>query len=75
MNNQIPEVPLKFEKVSGEDCRVYHYPNGSTFMVEGVTGICVRPSGTHRLETKDGRKWIVASGWSAISITAAHWSL
>ncbi len=41
--------------------------------IEGVAAVCVRPSGTHRLNAK-GRLWIVAPGWDAIEIDADDWT-
>lgn len=40
---------------------VYALKGGGEFRttLENVTAVCVRPSGTHRLETADGRKHIV----------------
>ena len=57
-----------------EKSRTYHFKDGGTFCVRDVTAICVRPSGTHRLETLDGRKWIVPSGWYAIELDVAEWT-
>lgn len=57
-----------------ENSRTYHFPNG-TFKIENVHALAVSESGTHRLETGDGRKWIVPVGWMAIEIDAAEWTL
>ena len=48
--------------------RMYHFPDGKTFTLTDVTHLLARPSGTHRLQTSDGRKWIVAAGWLAIEL-------
>jgi hypothetical protein len=58
-----------------ERSRTYVFPGNEEFRVDGVTRICVRPSGSHRLETKDGLKVIVKAGWLAIKIVADDWSL
>lgn len=68
-------APLKFDLIAaGEKSRTYIFPTG-TVRVESVARICVRPSGGHRLETSDGRKFIVSAGWLAIEIEAEKWSL
>ena len=54
--------------------RTYLFPNGEEVTIDGVNAISVRPSGTHRLETTDGYKFIVNSGWLAIRIEADTWS-
>lgn len=63
-----------FQEIKNEDRRTYIYPDGQ-FTVEGVVRLLVRPSGTHRLETADGRKFIVAAGWLAIEVVAKDWSV
>lgn len=58
-----------------EKRRVYHFAGGEKIELENVTGVCVRFSGTHRLETADGRKWIVRTGWLAIELDMEAWTL
>jgi hypothetical protein len=58
-----------------ERSRTYHYADGRTLAMKDVRALCVRPSGTHRLETADGRKWIVAPGWVAIELDVDDWTL
>jgi hypothetical protein len=65
---------LVFSDVKGELKRTYIFPNGKIEVIN-VVRICVRPSGSHRLETAEGRKLIVAAGWNAIEVDAAEWSL
>jgi len=60
--------------VVGEKSRTYVFPSGR-YEVAGVTGVCVRPSGSHRLQLADGGKRIVAPGWLAIEVVAESWSL
>jgi hypothetical protein len=59
--------------VPAEPMRTYIYPNGAVSF-KMVNRVCVRPSGTHRLETLDGKKHIVQAGWLAITFEADHWS-
>lgn len=66
---------IDFSDVIGETRRVYLFPGGTAIKVDNVTRICVRPSGGHRLETSDGRKFIIAPGWLAIEVVADRWSL
>jgi hypothetical protein len=62
------------EITNGEKKRTYIFPNGK-LEVLNVARICVRSSGTHRLETSDGQKWIVPTGWIGILVEADTWSL
>jgi hypothetical protein len=73
MNQEIG-APLEFAELKGEAFRRYHFPNG-VFTVENVIGLCIRPSGTHRLNTADGRKFVVPTGWLAIEVGAESWSV
>lgn len=59
---------------NGERRRIYTYANGSTFTVENVSDVAISKSGNHRLNTKDGRKFIVMAGWIAIEVDADFWS-
>lgn len=56
-----------------EKSRTYHYA-GHSLTIQNVTAVCVRSSGTHRLETADGRKWIVNAGWLAIELDVPEWT-
>ncbi len=63
---------MKFQPVE-EQKRTYIFPSGEVSF-DDVTSICVRPSGTHRLNTADRRKVIVPNGWLAIVIESkAPW--
>jgi hypothetical protein len=57
-----------------EKKRTYHFPGGDVLTFEKVTKIEVRPSGKHRVETADGRKAFVGTGWLWIEIEADEWS-
>jgi hypothetical protein len=76
-----PEAPKAektlpvFEPIKGETERIYHYPDGGCVTIKNAIAICVRPSGSHRLTTNGGGKFIVAPGWRMIDIVADKWSL
>lgn len=59
---------------NGERARTYVWPNAVTNTIQNVTHICARPSGSHRLQTADGLKHIVPSGWIQLVIDADEWS-
>ncbi len=61
------------EVTNGERTREYLFPLGAV-KVANVKRVCVRPSGSHRLETESGEKLIVAAGWLAIKIDCDEWS-
>jgi hypothetical protein len=56
-----------------EKSRTYVFPSGKVTVVD-VSKVCVRPSGSHRLETASGEKYIIPSGWIAMKIDAEEWS-
>ena len=58
---------------NGERSRTYVFPSGYHYTVVGVTAVSVSPSGTHRLESKDGKR-IIHTGWIAIEIDCDEWS-
>lgn len=58
-----------------ERARTYHFPTGGKVTLNNVTHLLSRPSGTHRLMTADGRKWIVPAGWVAIELDVDEWTL
>lgn len=64
--------PPKFTAVN-EQNRTYHFPNGSVTLT-GVVGINVSKSGTHRINTKDGKKHIIPPGWIHIEFDAPNWT-
>ena len=51
-----------------EDLRVYVFPNQQFVVLANVTELIVRPSGSHRLKTKDGFMHIIPTGWLHIII-------
>lgn len=54
--------------------RTYLFPNSERIDFKDVTHVCVRPSGTHRLNMADGTKAIVSSGWLAIELETEEWT-
>ena len=50
--------------------RTYKFPKGEFVHLQDIKELIVRPSGTHRLKTGDGRLHIVPKGWIQISIVS-----
>lgn len=71
MSNDVIEM----NPVVGERSRTYHFDGGEKLTIWGVTHLCVRPSGNHRLRDGNGKLWLVADLWNAIEIDADDWSL
>lgn len=58
-----------------EKRRIYTFPGNQQLMLENVTKVEVRPSGKHRVETAEGRKVFVNTGWLWLEIeTDEGWS-
>jgi len=57
-----------------EVSREYTFPGGEKVRIENAARIAVSESGTHRIETKDGRKHIVPSGWIHIELDVPAWT-
>jgi hypothetical protein len=55
--------------------RIYHFPGGETVTFENVTHFLARPSGSHRLQLGDGRKFIVMPGFLWIELDVDDWTL
>ena len=68
------EDKLNFKDVLGEKSRTYVFDSGFKLTFKDVVRLCVRPSGTHRLETADGLKHIVSNKWIAIHVDTNAWS-
>ncbi len=65
---------LQFTKLDPpERKRAYYFPGGKV-EIENVTAICVRQSGTHRIETASGEKYIINPGWFAIRLEVDAWT-
>jgi hypothetical protein len=67
-------APKFIELISGESVREYTFPGGDVVRIEDVARIAVSDSGTHRIETKNGQKHIVPTGWIHITFNAASWT-
>lgn len=48
--------------------RVYHFAGGDEVILHDVRELIVRPSGTHRVITKDKRLHIIPTGWIHVDI-------
>lgn len=55
--------------------RTYYFPGGMKYEFENVSKIEIRPSGKHRLESSDGKKAFVNTGWEVIVIEADEWTV
>jgi hypothetical protein len=62
------------EITNGEVSRTYLFSKERSVKFENVARVSVSASNTHRLETVDGKKFIVNPGWLAIEIEASEWS-
>ena len=58
-----------------EKTRTYTFPGGETIKLENVTHFLARESGTHRLQTADGKLHIVPPTWLHIAIEADKFTL
>lgn len=68
---------IEFKKVTnGERSRTYIYDRDGREVrckVEGVTAVAVSASGTHRLETTEGKR-IMPKDWVSILVDCDEWS-
>lgn len=55
-----------------EKKRTYSFPCNLAVVVENVTELIVRDSGSHRLKTKDGHLHTVPTGWLHLEIEGAE---
>jgi hypothetical protein len=72
--SKTPVKPELTKLAPPEKRRRYIFPVGEV-VIDNVTALCVRPSGTHRLETADGKKFIVNPGWLAVELDVESWTL
>ena len=54
--------------------RTYIFPDGQKINFKGVKGVCVRPSGNHRLNLVSGKKVIVKGDWKYIILDIDEWT-
>jgi len=66
-------MKLIFTEVN-EQNRTYVFPGNEIVMIADVVSINVSKSGTHRINTKDGRKHIIPTGWVHIVFDAENWT-
>lgn len=57
-----------------ERSRTYHFPNGQKFTFNNVARIEIRSSGKHRIETTDGKRAFVNTGWEVLEIDVDAWT-
>jgi hypothetical protein len=58
-----------------EKSRTYTFPGGEKITLEKVTHFLARESGTHRLQTEDGKLHIVPVGWLHVEIDAGSFTV
>lgn len=56
-----------------ENRRVYIFPNNQRIIVENATKLAIADSGVHRLETANGEKYVIPTGWLGIKINSKAW--
>ena len=64
---------IKWVEVN-ERARSYQFPSGERYTFKDVLQIEIRKSGKTRIETKDGKKAFVNSGWEVLEIDADAWT-
>jgi len=64
---------MGFVEVDEQD-RVYTFPAGDKVEIIGVRSIHVSKSGTHRINTLDGKKHIIPNTWIHIEFSADKWT-
>ena len=62
----------EFIKVN-EQNRIYYFPTGKVEL-NNIDSINVSKSGTHRINTIDGKKHIIPTGWIHIEFDAVEWA-
>jgi hypothetical protein len=65
----------EFTKLSPpERCRTYIFPDDVKVDILNVSAVAVSKSGTHRIETVSGEKYIIPPGWIAIKLDMDDWT-
>lgn len=57
-----------------EKSRKYIYSNGFKLNIKNVIDVTISDSGNHRIETEDGKKYIVTTGWVAVELDTEQWT-
>lgn len=57
-----------------EQNRTYYFPGENHISLNKVQSINVSKSGTHRINTADGKKHIIPFGWIHIEFEADDWT-
>jgi hypothetical protein len=57
-----------------EKKRIYHYSDGSKFEIENVTHF-LNSNSTHRLQTEDGRLWIIEKKFIVVELLLEKFTL
>lgn len=57
-----------------EKSRTYYFADKQVLHIKDVVKIEVRSSGKHRIETKDGKKFWVNTGWLWMEIDTPEWT-
>lgn len=65
------ETPIKLK----EKQRIYFFPNNDKVVLNKVTELIVRESGTHRIKTEDKKLHVIPSGWIHIEIDEEDWTV
>lgn len=68
-----PKEELEWVDLGNERVRTYIFGSHSKLRIEKARRLCVRPT-NHRIETADGRKFIVPGHFIGIEIETAKWS-
>lgn len=59
---------MQFQEITTEARRIYRLANDGVYVIEGPRRLYVAASGSHRVESADGRLHYVAAGFQAITI-------
>ena len=50
-----------------ETARTYHFPDGSTYVVESPRALFIKKSGSHKITDTSGKLHYIRSHWNAFS--------
>lgn len=65
------EKPIKLK----EKQRIYFFPSNNKVVLNKVTELIVRESGTHRIKTEDKKLHVIPTGWIHIEIDEEDWTV